>query len=233
MPYTMPGAYPAQFAFPNPDHPNAVDPTGNNNGGSPKSNGNEAEDDKPADKNGQDTDNWNKSGDGSGAGQDNGASNDDSWGNDNNTGQQNDGEAAPNWDQNSAQDGAASAPSNMDWTSTAPLQPQNASVTPAAIQPVPIPTNQGDASGQPRSFYGPFGAYYSVEPPTSPDLEVGAEEEPKYDVPQHWADKEAITKQVQCGRGYFYVHKGATPVYIDTVQEPYARFAFMYRTRGK
>ena len=232
MPYPMSGALPPNSSCSIPGHPTCADrPTDDNNINSPKSNSNGTENDKPEDEN------ENKSDSGSKQGQDNGTGMGEGWGNDNNTNQNNNtwnnDENKPNWDQTPAQNSTAPAANNVDWNQTAPAQPQNTAITPAAVQSVSIPANQGDTSGQARSLYGPFGPYYSLEALTSPDLDVGAEEEPKYDVPQHWSNEWRVTKQVQCGRGYFYVHNSTTPVYLDSVREPYARFQFNYRTRGK
>ena len=237
MPYPMSGALPPQYSCSTPGHPTCADmPTDANNLNSPKSN-NGTENDKPEDQNEQDADNSNKSDSGSKQGQDNGTGMGEGWGNDNNTSQQNNtwdnNENKPNWDQKPAQNNTAPAANNVDWNQTAAVQPQNTVIAPVPLQSISIAANQGDPSGQPRSLYGPFGPYYSIEALVSPDMEAGAEEEPRYDVPQHWSNEWRITKQVQCGRGYFYVHNSTTPVYHDSVREPYARFQFNYRTRGK
>lgn len=87
---------------------------------------------------------------------------------------------------------------------------------------------------QSRPLYGPYGAYYSVRTATTDlDDEAQAEEEPPYDVPETVAQQTGTTHQVQPGKGYLYLHKRASPEYIDTTDEPYARFVFKYRTRGE
>ena len=40
-----------------------------------------------------------------------------------------------------------------------------------------------------------------------------------------------MTKQVQPGPGYMYVKKRCAPTYIDSFEEPYAKFVFKYRTK--
>ena len=113
----------------------------------------------------------------------------------------------------------------------------------------PAPTNQpttwnnnqnsfSTANGRPalggppniRVLYGPHGAYFTSNlarnaPP--PDVQ----EEPRYDVPQAIAQLMGVTKQVQPGPGYKYTKKRCAPRYIDTVEEPYAKFVFKYRTK--
>jgi hypothetical protein len=92
---------------------------------------------------------------------------------------------------------------------------------------------QGSATASPaqrRPLYGPHGPYYNAQP-SSPaqGLQADAGEEPPYDVP---ADM-PTTHQVKPGEGYIYVHKRRSPEYLDTLEEPYARFVFKYRTKGE
>jgi hypothetical protein len=84
-----------------------------------------------------------------------------------------------------------------------------------------------------RPLYGPYGAYYSSHPRTTLSPTAEAEEEPPFDVPEIIAANKGITHQVQPGKGYLYTHKCASPEYIDSIEEPYARFVFKYRTKGK
>jgi hypothetical protein len=84
-----------------------------------------------------------------------------------------------------------------------------------------------------RSLYGPYGAYYSSRPRTTLSPTAEAEEEPPFDVPETIAAIKGTTHQVQLGKGYLYTHKRASPEYIDSIEEPYARFVFKYRTKGK
>ena len=90
------------------------------------------------------------------------------------------------------------------------------------------------ASRTTRPLYGPYGAYYSTNlhagTALSPTAE--AEEEPPFDVPEMIAVDRGTTHQVQPGKGYLYVHKRASPEYLDAIEEPYARFVFKYRTKG-
>ena len=88
-------------------------------------------------------------------------------------------------------------------------------------------------SNQARSLYGPHGAYYAIHIPDRNDPPPDAEEEPRYDVPVAVAKNKFSTKQVQPGPGYLYMKKRTIPKYIDTLDEPYARFVFKYRTKGK
>lgn len=83
-----------------------------------------------------------------------------------------------------------------------------------------------------RPLYGPYGAYYSSRPHINLSPSAEAEEEPPFDVPETIAAEKGTTHQVQPGKGYLYVHKRASPEYIDSIAEPYARFVFKYRTKG-
>lgn len=84
-----------------------------------------------------------------------------------------------------------------------------------------------------RPLYGPYGAYYCSRPQTTLSPTAEAEEEPPFDVPETIAADKGTTHQVQPGKGYLYTHKCASPEYIDSIEEPYARFVFKYRTKGK
>src|SRR2546430_13519520 len=46
-----------------------------------------------------------------------------------------------------------------------------------------------------------------------------AEEEPPFDVPEMIAVDRGTTHQVQPGKGYLYVHKRASPEYLDAIEE--------------
>lgn len=82
-----------------------------------------------------------------------------------------------------------------------------------------------------RPLYGPHGAYYTSKAFTNNVLQPDAEEEPRYDVPQSVAQATGVTRQVQPGKGYIYYKKRCVPNYIDTLEEPYAKFVFKYRTK--
>lgn len=84
-----------------------------------------------------------------------------------------------------------------------------------------------------RELYGPHGPYYSLRALRPDEPRPDAEEEPRYDVPQSLAARRGSTKQVQPGPGYRYFKKRVIPDYIDTMETPYARFVFKYRTKGK
>ena len=91
------------------------------------------------------------------------------------------------------------------------------------------------SSGSPSHgpLYGPHGAYYTVGSSAPVEVDPEVEEEPRYDVPKEVIERTGSSHQVQPGRGYMYAHKRATPEYIDSIDEPYARFVFKYRTKGK
>ena len=74
---------------------------------------------------------------------------------------------------------------------------------------------------------------FMYQPADGEPAPVEPEEPAKYDVPQRVVDElEGSTKQVQPGPGYRYYKRRLVPEYIDTLQEPYARFVFLYRTKG-
>jgi hypothetical protein len=84
-----------------------------------------------------------------------------------------------------------------------------------------------------RVLYGPHGAYYDARMlnPNAPAPD--AQEEPKYDLPRQYSGFRGITKQVQPGPGYLYCKKRCAPAYTDSLEEPYARFVFKYRTKDQ
>ena len=98
----------------------------------------------------------------------------------------------------------------------------------------PTGTSPVVGARQSRPLYGPYGAYYSVRTATTDlDDQAQEEEEPPYDVPEPVAQETRTTYQVQPGKGYLYLHKRASPEYLDSIDEPYARFVFKYRTKGE
>ena len=99
-----------------------------------------------------------------------------------------------------------------------------------ALQP-PVPNEQGP-SVPVRHLYGPHGIYYGMGAHKDEDS-IEADEDPPYDVPASIAERKSSTHQVQTGRGYLYSHRCKRPNYVDDIGEPYARFAFKYRTRGE
>jgi hypothetical protein len=79
-----------------------------------------------------------------------------------------------------------------------------------------------------RPLYGPHGVYYDAHLTSSRATQPVVGEDAPYDVP---ADT-STTHQVKPGEGYMYAHKRHSPDYIDTLEDPYARFVFKYRTKG-
>lgn len=124
-------------------------------------------------------------------------------------------QAQGNWENDAAHDNTTTQPQQpaQDWSS----------------QPAPPPPSRTT-----RPLYGPYGAYYSTHPHTTTALSptAEAEEEPPYDVPETIAAERGTTHQVQPGKGYLYIHRRASPEYMDGIEEPYARFVFKYRTKG-
>ena len=140
-----------------------------------------------------------------------------------------------NWDGNNAQNNQTQGgwdndangntqPQQLpnDWNATAHSQP--------AVGIGSVQTGLRSA----RPLYGPYGAYYgsSSRPRTTLSPTADAEEEPRFDVPETVAADKGTTHQVQPGKGYLYIHKRASPDYVDSIEEPYARFVFKYRTKG-
>lgn len=82
-----------------------------------------------------------------------------------------------------------------------------------------------------KPLYGPYGAYYAAQSTIHSNVPWLAEEEPRYDVPQTYADGYFSSKQVQPGRGYRYFKKRSRVIPVDTREEPYAKFVFKYRTK--
>ena len=149
------------------------------------------------------------------------------------TGTQNNQQGAPGWDgnknntNNNTTQNPFPAPGNWG------TGPANAFTDTNALQ-----VQSGQAPFQPRArksrpLYGPHGAYYSVQTSASLGRVAEVEEEPPYDVPESVATQLGTTHQVQLGKGFMYVHSKATPQYIDYLEEPYARFIFKYRTKGR
>jgi len=93
------------------------------------------------------------------------------------------------------------------------------------------PATATAALNGPRPLYGPHGAYYDLIT-TTDEVPADAEEEPRYDVPETVVEEKGVSKQVQPGKGYLYNKKRCAPRYLDTLEQPYARFVFKYRTKG-
>lgn len=166
-----------------------------------------------------------------------GGQNDNSWDNNDNQGSGND----PAWDNNGGNENKNSnwdtpkqndnAQSNWDNTDQSANGPNNGNdwdkkSTKATEGNAPV--NAGPTE---RSLYGPYGTYYNVRRSGVPEPPCDAEEEPRYDVPQSYVDESGSRKQVQPGKGYRYYKKPCRLNYLDTLDEPYARFVFKYRTK--
>lgn len=126
---------------------------------------------------------------------------------DNTSGQQN------GWTDDTPPPGPRNDPNGWDSSGAAQNQPANTTST--------------------RALYGPHGQYYTYKPRAPDEPLPDAEEEPRYDVPRNIVANTGSTKQVLPGSGYMYWKKRCAPEYIDTMDAPYARFVFKYRTRGE
>jgi hypothetical protein len=100
---------------------------------------------------------------------------------------------------------------------------------PTPSMPGSFPSN----SSQPRALYGPHGAYYLPSAPPAALIPPVSEEEPRYDVPQSHITATSSTHQIVPGQGYIYSHRLHTPVYLDPISRPYARFVFKYRNASQ
>ncbi|KAL2005252.1 hypothetical protein VTN00DRAFT_2462 [Thermoascus crustaceus] len=66
----------------------------------------------------------------------------------------------------------------------------------------------------------------------SPMTERTASGEPSlYTVPSYIAESRSLSHQVQLGCSAEYIHRTRRPTYIDTLDEPYAKFVFKYRLK--
>ena len=182
-----------------------------------------------------------------------GGNNDQGWSNDNGAGQgwdnktgtgdtssdqnnqnQNNGgnqQGDPGWE-NDNQNGQPSTWNNNHNSHPAPTNQQNnwnngpINTAPFSNQPIAEESQENS-----RVLYGPYGPYYGAKSIAQKGPPPDAEEEPRYDVPQTIAQNKGVTKQVQPGPGYLYVKKRCAPEYIDSLDEPYAKFVFKYRTK--
>lgn len=141
--------------------------------------------------------------------------------NDNNSGWNNDdtnNTANTGWDMN---DNGQSADNQNSGSGTSKESAQHSEIDLAAL------TNAA------RDLYGPHGPYYSFRALRLDEPKPDALEEPRYDVPKALALTRGSTKQVQPGPGYRYYKRRLEPEYIDSMDNPYARFVFKYRTKGR
>ncbi len=126
---------------------------------------------------------------------------------------------------------------NQDWNANTNTSTQvqdswnTAPATAQADQPNSTSMQHGTAASlaHGRPLNGPHGPYYGSFHNFDESLRPDAGEEPPYDVPEDMS----TTHQVKTGPGFHYVHKRRSPEYLDTLEEPYARFVFKYRTRGE
>ena len=98
-------------------------------------------------------------------------------------------------------------------------------------------TNSPSTNAAPAkvTLHGPHGAYHGPKiavQPSSTDLWV-TDEPPRYDVPASIVNQNQLSKQIQRGRAYNYYKRHRKPIYVDSIEEPYARFVFKYRTKDK
>lgn len=195
----------------------------NNNGNNNVNNGSSWNQDNDNGNGGnQGNDDWNNTNNND---QNNG---DDSWGNDNNN--MGDGNGWQNTD-NPAGNGGGNSWGNDNNATQANTSGNEYGVNggeDSALQPAEEPTLTTDIT---RNLYGPHGPYYSLRAINLDEPKPDAEEEPRFDVPKSIAIDRRSTKQVQPGPGYRYYKKSITPEYIDTLDSPYARFVFKYRTK--
>ena len=166
------------------------------------------------DQNGENNNDWGNDNSGNGSNDVNSG-----WDNNNNNANANNN----TWDDAANNTGSGATWGNENTNNSAPHQePDVHKVTPAM-----------SAANAPRDLYGPHGPYYSFRALRLDEPRPVAEEEPRYDVPEPLAAARGSTKQVQPGPGYRYYKKRIIPEYIDSFDNPYARFVFKYRTKGE
>lgn len=126
------------------------------------------------------------------------------------------------------------------WMNEAPGMQQQQQHPPVPTSPPPPPPSFPfglDAAAQGleriRTMYGPYGPWKAAGDLAMEGLQPDAPEEPRYDLPQWYAEDIGSTKQVVSGPGFIYYKKSRAPEYIDSLAEPYARFVFKYRTKDE
>lgn len=174
---------------------------------------------------------------------DDGGNGNDGWGNDNNAGQNH---GQDDWNNNTADNSNGGNPwgdnendnnnnnngGSSGWEDEAGGAAQNSNDN-SADENVESAAAIANLANTSRQLYGPHGPYYAFKTFRVDDPQPDAEEEPRFDVPKSLAVARGSTKQIQPGPGYRYFKKRMVPEYIDTLENPYARFVFKYRTRGK
>lgn len=150
----------------------------------------------------------------------------DAWGgSQNNQGQQNGGDpfARVANGQNSLQ------PANSDGA-------QNALQQPHWQQPQPQHQHQHQRAASPmrRQLQTTYAPANGIPQFVSPEHQQPITDEPPlYTVPASFAKQNSLTHQVQVGGSSNYSHKISVPQYLDSMEEPYAKFVFQYRRKGR
>lgn len=200
----------------NQENTAAGDPNDNTNQDNTEWNNNEAGGNADSNGSGNDNDAW---------GNDNGGNNGNGW-DTNDSGANNNNNGTGSWDQGN---NTPTADNAGDWDAPA----ANNNGTDSVESPYPSAARAGVVADIPRDLYGPHGPYYALRGLRLGEPRPDAEEEPRFDVPKSLATARGSTKQVQPGPGYRYYKKRIVPEYIDTLESPYARFVFKYRTKGE
>lgn len=115
------------------------------------------------------------------------------------------------------------APGGQDFGTTQPqLQPY--------IEVSSNPLLRMDPRPKPHwlSWKQSIGAFSTVKPLTPPVETI----RPLYSVPFDIAQRKNMSHQVHLGQPAAYVHKRASPKYMDSFESPYAVFVFKYRSKG-
>lgn len=149
-----------------------------------------------------------------------------------------------NWDADRQQDGPPGGDFQQDnganWDSSGPSNGQTA-VENGNWNNVDNPEDSGYQSNfaaasksqsinrSRRPLRGPKGVWYGPSHAGQPE----AEDEPAYDVPEEIANNIESKYQVRAGKGYMYSHSTRRPLYLDTLDDPYAVFTFKYLDRGR
>lgn len=94
-------------------------------------------------------------------------------------------------------------------------------------------TAQKDQQTKYRQFQSNHIQPDQVQVSISPMTERTASDEPfLYTVPSYIAESRSLSHQVQLGSSAEYIHRTRRPTYMDSLDEPYAKFVFKYRLKG-